>query len=61
LIIDCPPNVKARIITNANDPRLLSQPLAIDLLVVEECALWRETFINEHYNQIFDWVSILPT
>jgi hypothetical protein len=61
LIIDCPSNVKARIVANANEPIFLSQPFAIDLLIVEECALWRETFINQHYDQIFDWVSILPT
>ncbi|KAH9208892.1 hypothetical protein DL95DRAFT_414357 [Leptodontidium sp. 2 PMI_412] len=33
----------------------LFQPLAIDFLVAEECALWREVFINKRWNELFHW------
>ena len=59
LLFDCPLNVKDKIIASAINRGFFSQPLAIDLLIAEECANWRELFINDHYNQIFDWVHTL--
>jgi hypothetical protein len=35
----------------------LFRPLAIDFLVAEECASWREVFINDRWKKVFDWVS----
>lgn len=52
LLFDCPQKVKDKL--TAGD--FLPQPQIVDLLLAEECALWRETLINEHYQQIFNWV-----
>jgi hypothetical protein len=54
LLFDCPRNVKEKLV--AGD--FLSEPLGIDLLIAEECALWREQFSNQHYQQIFNWVRM---
>jgi hypothetical protein len=35
----------------------LFRPLAIDFLVAEECASWREKFINDRWKEVFDWVN----
>lgn len=52
LLFDCPEKIKERL--TAGD--FLPDPFAVDLLLVEECALWREKLINMHYQQIFNWV-----
>jgi hypothetical protein len=55
LLFNCPLEVKDKLI--AGD--FLPQPLIVDLLLAEECARWRETFIDERYMEIFNWVRIL--
>ncbi len=52
LLFDCPQSVKERLI--AGD--FLPDPFAVDLMLAEECASWREELINKHYQQIFNWV-----
>jgi hypothetical protein len=56
LLFDCPQSVKGKLF--AGD--FLPHPLAVDLLLAEECAVWRESLINMHYQQIFNWVRPLP-
>ncbi|PMD17777.1 hypothetical protein NA56DRAFT_265976 [Hyaloscypha hepaticicola] len=51
LLFDCPEKIKERL--TAGD--FLPDPFAVDLLLAEECALWREKLINMHYQQIFNW------
>jgi hypothetical protein len=55
LLFDCPQNVKEKL--TAGD--FLPQALGVDLLIAEECALWREVFSDEKYKQIFNWVRAL--
>lgn len=60
VLVDCPNMVKEVILSNANDISgcFLFRPLAIDFLIAEHCASWRESFIDDHYKQIFDWVFL---
>ncbi|KAH7309271.1 hypothetical protein BKA65DRAFT_170849 [Rhexocercosporidium sp. MPI-PUGE-AT-0058] len=57
VLIDCPGTVQERIrnMARSQEKDFLFQPLAIDFLVAEECALWREVFINERWNELFHW------
>lgn len=57
VLIDCPGTVQERIrnMARSQEKDILFQPLAIDFLVAEECALWREVFINERWNELFHW------
>jgi len=57
-LVDCPESVKERIVASdcARCNCTLYRPLQIDLLIVEQCADWREKFIEKHYKQIFEWV-----
>jgi len=59
ILVDCPEEVKKIVIKNAGDQYgcFLHQPLAIDVLIAEQCASWREDLINKRYKQIFVWVS----
>ena len=52
LLFDSPEKIKERL--TAGD--FLPDPFAVDLMLAEECALWREKLINKHYQQIFNWV-----
>ncbi|KAH6714813.1 hypothetical protein BKA61DRAFT_734198 [Leptodontidium sp. MPI-SDFR-AT-0119] len=56
-VIDCPGPVQERIgdMARSQEKDFLFQPLAIDFLVAEECALWREVFINKRWNELFHW------
>jgi hypothetical protein len=60
VLVDCPKSVKEGILSNAKDASgcFLFRPLAIDFLIAEQCASWRESFIDGHYRQIFDWVFL---
>jgi hypothetical protein len=61
VLVDCPEIVKETIMANAKDQYgcFLHRPLAIDFLIAEQCASWREVLINKHYKQIFIWVCVL--
>lgn len=54
LLFDCPQSVKAKLL--AGD--FLSHPLIVDVLLAEECALWREALIDKRYKEIFNWVRL---
>lgn len=59
LLIDCPERSKEIIERKAQTKErdFLLQPLAIDYLIAEECASWREVYINTRWKKVFDWVS----
>jgi hypothetical protein len=56
-LFDCPEKIKERLAAGDFPP----DPLAVDLMLAEECALWREKLINKHYQQIFNWVRSPPS
>lgn len=57
LLVDCPEAVKERIKSKArsHEREFLFRPFAVDFLVAEECASWREKFINNRWEKLFDW------
>jgi hypothetical protein len=59
VLVDCCDAVKENIKKKARswETRFLFQPLALDFLIAEECASWREVFINERWKELFQWVS----
>ena len=61
VLIDCPENVKGRILSSVEDEEscFIHRPLAIDFLISEECAITREILVNTHRNKIFQWVGAL--
>ena len=59
-MVDCSEDVKS-ILESAKDPNtcFLHRPLAIDLMIADQCASWREMLINKHYKEIFIWICPL--
>ena len=58
VLVDCPERVKETIVSSVKNDlgSFIHRPFAIDILIAEQCALWREDFIQKHYIEIFDWV-----
>jgi hypothetical protein len=54
ILFDCPQIVKEKLFAGDFVP----QPLSIDFLLAEECALWREELSDRRYKEIFNWVNI---